>query len=335
MKFGNPLALIYALWLIPLIVLFWLAVIRRRKYLVAKFINKPLWPAMVNSLDTHRVYLKIFLVFLSIVLVFIALTGPQIGFKWQEVKRKGLDIIFVVDVSKSMLADDISPSRLERSKLAIRDIVRRLRGDRVGLVAFAGEAFLQCPLTLDYDGFLLSLKDLDVNTISRGSTSVSKALKKAIGSYDPGIKRYRVLVIISDGEEHEGDAINMAKEAKREKVKIFCVGVGSKNGSLIPYVDKKGQKVFLRDEKGNRVKSRLNEKLLKEIAFITGGAYVHATKTDFGINTIYREKISSLQKREVTGKKTKIYHERFQIPLLLAILLLCIEAVISKRKRQE
>lgn len=334
MRFENPLVVVYIFWSIPIMILFWIIVMRKRKRLMGKFVERPLWPEITASLNIRRQYLKAILISAAIILSLVALTRPQLGFRWEELKRKGLDIIFAVDTSKSMLAGDIKPSRLERAKLAIKDMVGNLKGDRIGLIAFAGTAFMQSPLTLDYDGFLLALQDLDIDTIPRGGTSISAAIREAIRAYEPGEKKYRALVLISDGEEHEGDAVKAAGEAKVKNVKIFCIGVGSSRGSSIPIRDEKGTKSFLKDESGHRVKTRLNEKILKKIAFITDGAYVHSTITDFGLETIYREKISAMEKREVKGKKRKRYHERFQIPLSLAVFLLCLELMIRERSKQ-
>jgi Ca-activated chloride channel family protein len=332
MRFENPLAAVYIFWSIPLMILFWFIIMRRRKQLIGKFIARPLLPEIAASLNIRKEYLKAALISAAIIFLLLALTRPQLGFRWEEFKQQGLDVIFAVDTSKSMLAEDIRPNRLERTKLAIQDMIGRLRGDRIGLIAFSGEAFLLCPLTLDYGGFLLGLQDLSIDTIPRGGTSVSLAIREATKVFEPGEKRYRVMVLVSDGEEHEGHAIKAAEEAKKEMIKIFCIGVGSKRGDYIPIIDEKGNKSFLLDKSGRRVKTYLNEDLLKKIAFITNGAYVHSTITDFGLGTIYREKISTLEKREVTAKKRKYYHERFQIPLVLAIILLCLESIITSRK---
>jgi Ca-activated chloride channel family protein len=307
---------------------------RKRKKLTATFIERALWPEIMYSLNMRRHYIKIIIVSTAIILSILSLTRPQFSFTWEEAKSKGLDIIFAVDTSKSMLCQDIRPNRLERSKLAIKDLLTRLKGDRIALVAFAGRAFLQCPLTLDYDGFLLALEDLSIDTIPRGGTSISTAIQEAMKAYDPVEKKYRVLILISDGEEHEGDALKTAKTAKEEKIKIFTIGVGSNMGAFIPIADREADKDFLRDEQGNRVKSQLNEKLLKDAAFLTGGAYVHSTSTDFGLDSIYRESISRLERREIAAKKTKRYHEHFQIPLSIAVFLLCLEAVITRRKNR-
>ena len=248
-------------------------------------------------------------------------------------KRKGLDILIALDTSKSMLAQDLKPSRIERSKLAIRDFVKYLKGDRIGLIAFSGSAFLQCPLTVDYGGFLLSLEDIDTEIIPKGGTNLSSAITEAVRSYSGAQKKYKVLVIITDGEDHKGNALSAAEEAKKEGIAVFCVGIGSREGELIPLKAEDGQARFLKDRQGNVVKSRLDESILQKIALATGGSYVRSTGAEFGLELLYRERLSKLEKRELEGKLAKHYEERFQIPLALAFLLLLVELLISERKK--
>ena len=234
-----------------------------------------------------------------------------------------------------MLAEDVKPNRLERSKLAIKDMVAKLKGDRIGLIAFAGSAFLQCPLTVDYGGFALALDDVDVTTIPRGGTSISSAIREAMTSFSGGVNKYKVLIIITDGEDHEGDPVAAAKEAQRQGMKIYCIGIGSKEGELIPIRDEKGKLQFLKDQSGNTVKTQLNEKILEEIALITGGSYVRATSAEFGLDLIYEQKLSQMEKREIESKMRKSYEERFQIPLAVSFILLFLEPFITNRKRME
>jgi Ca-activated chloride channel homolog len=210
-------------------------------------------------------------------------------------------------------------------------MITKLAGDRIGLVAFAGEAFLQCPLTLDYDGFRVALTDLDADTIPAGGTSISKAIEESIRSFEKGQVKYRIIILISDGEEHEGSALDAAKQAKDENIKIFCVGVGSPAGAYLPIKNKSGKREFIKDAYGQNVLSRLNEDMLKEIAFTTGGSYIRSLPTGFGLDTIYNEKISKMERREITGKKTKQYNESFQVLLLVAIILLISEMFVNKK----
>ena len=202
---------------------FWAA--KLRKVALEKFAQKELLHELLSRLDYRKRLLKVSLMVLAIVFILFALVRPQWGFHWEEVKRKGVDILIALDTSKSMLAEDVKPSRLQRSKLAIKDLVRNLKGDRIGLIAFSGSAFLQCPLTLDYGGFLLSLDNINIDTIPKGGTSITSAIKEALRSYAGGQKKYKVLVVITDGEDHEGDPEQAAQEAKKEGIGIFCIGI--------------------------------------------------------------------------------------------------------------
>ena len=314
------------------LVLFYFWAAKLRKSALEKFAQKELLHELLCRLDYRKRLLKSSLMVLAISLMLFALMRPQWGFHWEEVKRKGVDILVALDTSKSMLAEDVKPNRLERSKLAIKDLVRNLKGDRIGLIAFSGSAFLQCPLTLDYGGFLLSLDNTDTDSIPKGGTSITSAIKEALRSYEGGQKKYKVLIIITDGEDHEGDPAQAAEEAKKEGIKIFCIGIGTKEGDLIPVADETGQKSFLKDSQGNVVKSRLDEASLQKIALNTGGVYVRATNAEFGLDLIYREKISRMEKRELDAKMNKHYEERFQIFLWLALFLLVIEYFISDNK---
>lgn len=323
----------YLFWLIPLLFIFYLWAVRRKEKAKERFARKPLLNELTLSLNIKRQRVKSILLFCAITLSIFSLMRPQWGFHWREVKRKGLDILVAMDTSKSMLAEDVKPNRLERSKLAVRDLVRKLKGDRIGLIAFSGSAFLQCPLTVDYNGFLLSLDSLDTDIIPRGGTSISRAIEEAIKGYEGGQKKYKVLIIITDGEDHEGDPVKAAEEAKREGVKIFCIGIGTKEGELIPVTDEKGRTTFLKDRQGNVVKTRLDEKTLQKIALATGGSYIRASGAEFGLDLIYEKKLSKMEKRELKSKMVKQYEERFQIPLVCAFILLLIEPFISERKK--
>jgi len=330
MRFANFRA-IHLLWYVFALTLFLIWDSWHRKRLLEKFGEKGFWVNILCGFDYRKALIKRWLPILAMFFLVLAIMQPQWGFKWQKIKRQGLDIIVAVDVSKSMLAQDIKPSRLERTKLALADFVKYLQGDRIGLVAFAGRAFLQCPLTLDYSGFLLSVEALDVNTIPRGGTSISSAILEALKSYEGGLRKYKVLVIITDGEEHEGDSLKAAQQAKQEGVKIFCIGIGTSDGELIPIIDEKGAKSFLKDDEGRVVKSRLNEGVLQKIALTTGGSYVRASSREFGLNLIYREKLANMEKRELETKVAKQYEERFQWPLFLAFLILALDLLISER----
>ncbi|MCX7927693.1 MAG: VWA domain-containing protein [Candidatus Omnitrophica bacterium] len=321
------------IWLILGLVLFYLWANQRRKKALEKFADKQLISILTKTFNPKLLYVKQIILVSSLVFLVVALMRPQWGFRWQEVKRKGLDIMVAVDVSKSMLAEDIKPSRLERTKLALEDFVKQLSGDRIGLIAFSGTAFVQCPLTVDYNGFLLSVRDLNVNTIPRGGTSLASAIYRAIESFQSGVKKYKVLILITDGEAHEGDTMKAAELAKKEGIKIFCIGIGTPEGELIPLVDEKGNQVFLKDRTGAVVKTRLDEETLQKIALLTGGSYVRAQSKEFGLDLLYSQRIFQLEKRQLETKMAKQYEERFQIPLLCAWILLALEWLVTSRRK--
>ncbi len=324
----------FSFWFIIILflVFFYVWAARARRAAMERFAHKELLEQLSSRLDYGKRFLKTLLMILAVAFIIFALMRPQWGFHWEEVKRKGVDILIALDTSKSMLAEDVKPSRFQRSKLAIRDLVRRLKGDRIGLIAFSGSAFLQCPLTLDYGGFLLSLDNTGIDTIPKGGTSITSAIREAIKSYEGGQKKYKVLVIITDGEDHEGDPEQAAEEARKDGIAIFCIGIGTKEGDIIPVTDESGQKSYLKDNQGNVVKSRLDETSLQKIALKTGGVYVRATNAEFGLDMIYRDRISKMEKRELETKMNKHYEERFQLFLWIALLLLAVEYCISENK---
>ena len=315
------------------ILLFYVWVMKRRESLMERFADKNMLGGITPTFSIARKVWKIVLIGLAFLMCVLALARPQWGFEWQEVKRTGLDMLIAIDVSKSMLARDVKPNRLERSKFAVKDLVKKLSGDRIGLIAFAGTAFLQCPLTIDYNGFLLSLDDLSTETIPRPGTSISGAIKEAIEVFKGPEKKFKILILITDGEELEGDALKLASEAAQAGIRIYCVGVGTADGDLIPVIDEHGERAYIADKQGQAVKSRLNEDLLKRIAVATGGSYVHATQSDFGLILLYDKSISKLEKHEIESKMKKHYQERYQIFLGIAIALLLLEPLFSERKR--
>lgn len=271
---------------------------------------------------------------LGVIFCIFSLSMPQWGFHWQELRRKGLDILIALDTSKSMLAEDMKPSRLERSKLAIGDFVKHLNGDRIGLIAFSGEAFLQCPLTVDYNGFLLALEGIDTRIIPKGGTSISAALREAIKGHEGGLKKHKILVLITDGEDHSPDLPKAIEEAKKEALSVFCIGIGTREGDLIPFEGNDGQKQFLKDKYGNVIKSRLDEDALQKIALATGGGYVRATNIEFGLELLYKQRFSQMEKRELEGKLSRRYEHRFQIPLMIGLFFLLLESAVGPSRKK-
>jgi len=285
---------------------------------------------LTESVSPGRRTIKRILLIIAVASIFVALARPQVGFQWKEVKRKGIDILMAVDTSKSMLANDVQPNRLERSKLGIMDFVSRLEGDRVGLVPFAGTAFLMCPLTLDYDAFRQSLHALDTGIIPQGGTDIASAIREAELAFSNDAN-HKILVLVTDGEDLEGEALNAAREAAQKGLTIYTVGVGTPAGELIP-LKRRGNGFFVKDDQGQLIKSRLDEKMLQNIAETTGGQYEPLGRQAEGLDAIYKQKLSLVPKNELSERMKRVPIDRFEWPLLLALILLVAEFAISDRK---
>ncbi|OFZ71545.1 MAG: hypothetical protein A2451_03360, partial [Bdellovibrionales bacterium RIFOXYC2_FULL_39_8] len=222
MKFGN-LQFLWMLWLVPALLFFYIWAFKRKQKLIDLFVGPALKGRLLQGVSYSRQKFKIFLIIAAVFLLIVALIRPKWGYHWEEVKRRGVDIIIALDVSQSMLAQDVSPNRLERAKREIIDLMQILNGDRVGLVAFAGTAFLQSPLTLDYGAVQIFLDDLTTELIPVPGTNIAEAMQIAIKSFDQTDKKSRVLILITDGEDHSGHALEVAKEARAQQIKIFTV----------------------------------------------------------------------------------------------------------------
>jgi len=333
MQFAQLNMLVW-LWLAAAVGMFFVWAYRRRTLILKNFAEGNMLKQIAAAYDPRRQVFKNVLLVAVVLMSVLALTRPQWGFAWQEVKRQGLDILVVVDTSKSMLTQDVKPNRLERTKYAVQDLLKKLRGDRIGLIAFSGESFLICPFTVDYSGFLISLNDLNVDTVPRGGTNLAKAIAEAIKDYESVANQHKAVIIITDGDDLEGDPLAMAQKAKDKGIKIYCIGIGSAEGELIQIKGRDGQKTFLKDRQGNYVKSRLNEGLLKQVALTTGGVYVKASGSQFGLDLIYERELSKFEKRDIEEKMEKKYFERFQFPLGLAVLLLVVETCWTTRRKK-
>jgi Ca-activated chloride channel homolog len=318
-----------ALVLAPALALFLVWSLRRRHHALALFVASGLLPAVTPDLDPRRRTLRAVLLCLAVLALGLALGGPMWGFRWQQVQREGIDLIVAIDTSRSMLATDVKPNRLARAKLAVQDLLSQLAGDRIGLVAFAGTAFLQCPLTLDFGAFSQSLEAVEAGIIPRGGTSLSAAIETSLDAFEGRQAEHQALVIITDGEDLSGDLDAAIKQATDRGVKIYTVGIGTSEGELIPLQ----QGGFVKDRKGQVVKSRLDETTLQKIATDTGGAYLHATDTAFGLTELYRDYIATMEKRELASTLERRFEHRFQWPLFLAFLLLLIEPLIGERRQ--
>ncbi len=278
MSFGVPIWF-WGLLLIPVCALLFYRAERRAALRMHEFVSPRLFSQLAGTVNRFARVLKYALILAALSFALIALAQPRWGYTYDERKRKGLDLIFAVDTSRSMLSNDVQPNRLERVKLATQDLVNELQGDRVGLIAFAGRAFLQAPLTIDYSAAIDSINDLDTKTIPEGGTNISAAINLAVQTYGKSAVGNRALVIFTDGEELSGDAVKSAKAAADSGVRIFTIGVGTQEGSLIPISSDDGGTAFVKDSKGQVVKSRLDETRLREVAEADGRVSISISKT--------------------------------------------------------
>jgi len=320
-------------WLIPLLAGFFLYAIGKKRRTLARFAQVEMIRRMTDGISRGRQYLKAFLILLVAFFAVLALARPQFGTKMELMRRKGLDVVVAVDVSLSMYAEDIKPSRMARSKQEIGKFVERLAGDRVALVAFAGEAFLQCPLTSDYGAFKIFLDVLGPDLIPTPGTDIAGAIETSMKAFDPKDRKYRVLVLMTDGEDHSGRAERMAEEAAKEGIAIYTVGIGLPSGVPIPLKDEQGNVSYKKDRNGNIVTTKLDEVLLQKIALSTNGKYYHAEPGRFELEDVLRE-IQKMEKRELDSERLSQYEDRFQIPLGISLVLLVAEMLISDRRKR-
>lgn len=326
--FHQPLWIAAGFFCCLIVWLLWHHYERTRSDQLSRFAAESLMPALTANVSQTRRRIKKWLVLLSVLLCFIALARPQSGHRWINVKHKGIDILFALDTSKSMLAEDVRPNRLERSKLAVLDFVSNLSGDRVGLMPFAGTSYLMCPLTADYNAFEQSLMAVDHRTIPTGGTTIESAIDGALKIF-AGTANHKILIIITDGEQQQSGVIDAATRAADNDMIIYTVGVGTESGELVPDPENGG---FIQNEDGTYVKSRLDSSNLQRIAEATHGLYADLGDRGQGLDTIYRQKLTLVPQTELAEKRKQVPIERFGWPLALAVILLSLELIVSERK---
>lgn len=324
-RFANS-EYLYLLLLIPVLAIIYALVARRRRHLLAKFGNLELLQGLMPDFSRGRLRLKFVLYLLALACVIVAAARPQFGSKLREEKSKGVEMMLVVDVSNSMLAEDFEPNRLERTKYAIGKLFEGLHQERVGLVAFAGEPKVQLPITSDYRMAQAFAKRLSPSLVGEQGTAVGKALQLATLSFSSQSEQSRVIVLITDGENHEDDAVEAARVAKEQGIRIYTIGIGTPEGAPI-----KIDGEFVKDEDGQMVVSKLGEQMLEQIASITDGAYVRATKQSIGLEEIVKS-INEMEKSELSTVRYEEYNEQYQYLLAVALSLLLLESLILSRR---
>lgn len=325
-RFENP-AFLYLLIIIPVFILIRLLGIRKRKRKLKKFGDIELVKQLMPDVSYSRRTLKFWLMMAALALIIVMLARPQMGTKISQEKRSGIEVIISLDISNSMRAEDVVPSRLDKSKMLIENMVDNFTNDKVGLVVFAGDAFIQLPITSDYVSAKMFLQNVDPSLIATQGTDLAGAIDLSSKSFTQQDKVGRAILIITDGEDHEGGAIEAAKKARKNGIRVFVLGVGSPKGSPVP----DGNGGYMKDNTGQEVMSALNEDMCKQIAEAGGGAYIHVDNTSLAQRQL-NDELTRLQKGDLSSVIYSEYDEQFQAVGILVLLLLVIETLILERK---
>jgi Ca-activated chloride channel family protein len=321
------------LWLLPVVA--GLIVYAQRKRLAAarRFAGQVMLGRLAPVINNGRVWIKLTAILLGLGLLITAAARPRWGAYFEDVQSRGVDLFVLLDVSRSMLAEDVAPNRLERAKSDIRDLLTRLPGDRVGLIAFAGAAVVRAPLTTDQGFFRMMLDETDPESAPRGGSLIGDAIRKALESMERRNDRDQVLVLITDGEDHDSFPAEAAQQAAERGVKIICVGLGDTDeGMRIPLHDESGNLIFLKHD-GQEVWSKMDEALLKEVALTTRGAYIPAKTRAYDLGQVYEEHLAGLTRGQIRSEKRKRYRERFQLFIILGLGVLLLEMAVPRYPR--
>lgn len=330
-RFAQP-EYLYFLLAVPLLLVLFAVMRSLNTAAKKKFSSTELFRRLAAEHSGRKSVFKAALLIIGYAVLVVGLANPQVGTRMEEVKQEGVDLFIALDVSRSMLAEDIKPNRLEKAKYEIGNLIDRLAGDKIGIIVFSGEAYTQFPLTIDYSAANMLLDVVDVESVPNPGTAIGSAIAQAMKSFNFEEPSTKVLVIMTDGENNSGDAVEQAKEAAEKGVRIYTVGLGSQQGAPIPIYNAAGQQTdFKRDRSGNVVLTKLDETSLQEIASIGKGKYYLATNTQDELDAIYKD-INALEKREFGAKKFTEFDDKFQYFIAFALALLCIEAVVSDRK---
>ncbi len=330
-RFAN-IEYLYVLLILPVfIILFWLTRRSRRKALES-FAQMETLSVLMPNVSNSRPVIKFIIWLFVIASVIIAVARPQFGSKLKTIKREGVELIIALDVSNSMLAEDIQPNRLERAKRAISRLVDNLGDDKIGLIVFAGDAYTQLPITTDYPSAKLFLNSVNTEIVPRQGTAIGAAIELGTSSFSPQFEGNKAIVIITDGENHEDDAIGAATASTERGIIVHTIGMGLPQGGPIP-IYRNGQKDYRKDKKGNVVVTKLNESMLQQIAAAGEGIYVRANNAQVGLNTLFNE-INKMEEAEMESRVYSEYEEQFQWFLALALFLILIDFLILERKNK-
>lgn len=322
---------LYAYLLIPVFVLLFILMKQWRKKAIRSLGDTEVVQQLMPDVSTAKPTMKFIFLLLALSLIILGVVNPQIGSKLQEVKRKGADVMIALDVSNSMKAEDLSPNRLQRAKLAISKLIDKLEGDRIGIVVFGGEAYVQLPITTDYAAAKLFLETIDTDIIPTQGTAIGAAVRLSMESFGQDVGKNKAIIVITDGENHEDDALKAVEEAADKGISVNTIGMGSPSGSPIPVYRNGTQVGFKKDREGNTVITKLNEQMLQELAGAGNGVYVRASNSETGLNVILDE-VNKLEKKNYESKMYSDYDDKFYYFLAPALLLIILELLISERK---
>ena len=328
-RFENPYML-YALVLIPVFWAVFVILQRRKRKMLSSTGDADVMARLTDGVSRGRERLKFFVIMVAWAALVIGAANPQIGSKMENVKRKGIDLMVALDVSNSMLAEDIKPNRLERSRQSISQLISKLQGDRIGIVVFAGKAYMQMPLTTDYAAARLFLSTINTNLIPVQGTAIGDAINLSVSAFDDN-EHEKAIVIITDGENHQGEVMEAAAAAAEKGIRVYTIGMGLPEGSPIPVFQNGRTTGFKKDKQGNTIVTRLNDKMLSEIADAGNGIYVRANNSRAGLEKVFKE-INALDKSEIESRIFSDYEDRFQYFLAIALILIILELIISSRK---
>ncbi|MGE0560502.1 MAG: VWA domain-containing protein [Flavobacteriales bacterium] len=330
-RFEHTIYLWALLALIPLMILVFIFIQRWKNKRLKQFANKAVIKRLMPNVSFKLPIVKFVLLSLAFVFLLLGLANLQYGTTMEEAKKEGVDLMIALDVSNSMLAEDLSPNRLERAKRAIYQLIEKLQNDRLGIIVFAGESFVQLPITTDYSSAKLFLETIGTDIVPTQGTAIGSAIDLAMESFDFETTTSKAIIVITDGENHEDDAVKAAQNAVEMDVSVHTIGMGSEQGAPLPLYKGGKQVGFRTDNAGNSVVSKLDENMLKQIATAGNGTYVRATNANAGLGIIMNE-IGKMEKKEFDSKVFKNYESRFQIFLIIALVLLLIEFFISTRR---
>jgi len=319
---------------IPVLILAMILYNRWKKNSLSLFGESKLVKELMHSFSKRRIQIKNILTLIIFIALIIGIANPQLGTKMEEVKREGVDLMIAIDLSNSMMAEDIKPNRLERAKLAISKLIKKLEGDRIGLIVFAGEAYVQLPITTDYSAAKLFLSTVKTNIVPTQGTEIAKAIDLSVQSFDMENAQNKAIIIITDGENHDEKAIESAEQANELGVFVHTLGMGLPKGGPIPIYNKNGKRTGYRiDKNKNTIVSKLNENLLQQIANVGKGTYVRANNSNAGLSTLLAE-IDKMEKKEISTMVITEYKDKFQLFIGLALLFLIIDLMLLERKNK-